>query len=142
MSPTRTLNRIDAGDGWLSFYLTAELAWSVIIRKSIVAQFELNSLPVCGELLILAKSATRHTRPLGVVVAKPGQDVSEDDTKLWLPEVRGQERPSKYGVPGRIVFVDALPKTSVGKFDKKLLRSQLAQEVVLGGDSDSGTSPE
>lgn len=28
---------------------------------------------------------------------------------------------SKYGVPERVVFVDALPKTSVGKLDKKVL---------------------
>lgn len=61
-----------------------------------------------------------------MVVAKPGQDVSEDDTKAVASGVRGQERPSKYGVPGRIIFVDTLPKTSVGKVDKKVLRQQYA----------------
>jgi fatty-acyl-CoA synthase len=29
---------------------------------------------------------------------------------------------SKFGIPDKILFVDALPKTSVGKFNKKELR--------------------
>jgi len=29
---------------------------------------------------------------------------------------------SKYGVPERVVVVDEIPKTSVGKIDKKVLR--------------------
>jgi hypothetical protein len=32
-----------------------------------------------------------------------------------------------YGVPERIVLVEALPKTSVGKLDKKVLRGRYAQ---------------
>jgi fatty-acyl-CoA synthase len=28
----------------------------------------------------------------------------------------------KYGIPDRYVFVDQIPKTSVGKLDKKALR--------------------
>jgi acyl-CoA synthetase (AMP-forming)/AMP-acid ligase II len=31
---------------------------------------------------------------------------------------------SRYAVPDQIVFVSALPRTSVGKLDKKLLREQ------------------
>ena len=31
---------------------------------------------------------------------------------------------SKFAVPQKILFVDALAKTSVGKFDKKALRAQ------------------
>ena len=33
----------------------------------------------------------------------------------------------RYGVPEQIVFVEALPKTSVGKLDKKVLRERYAQ---------------
>ncbi len=32
---------------------------------------------------------------------------------------------SKYAVPDRVHFVDAIPKTSVGKLDKKVIRAQL-----------------
>ena len=33
----------------------------------------------------------------------------------------------KYGVPDRFVFVDQLPKTSVGKLDKKAMRERYRQ---------------
>jgi fatty-acyl-CoA synthase len=33
----------------------------------------------------------------------------------------------RYGVPERIVFVEALPKSSVGKLDKKVLRERYVQ---------------
>ena len=33
---------------------------------------------------------------------------------------------SKYAVPDRVYFVDAIPKTSVGKLDKKVIRAKLA----------------
>jgi len=65
-------------------------------------------------------------RPLGVVVAKSGRDLSEADVKQWLQDFAAKGIISKYGVPERIVFVDALPKTSVGKIDKKVLRQQYA----------------
>jgi len=31
---------------------------------------------------------------------------------------------SRYGIPERILFIDQIPKTSVGKFDKKTLRDR------------------
>ena len=34
---------------------------------------------------------------------------------------------TSYSVPDRIVFVEALPKTSVGKLDKKVMRERYAQ---------------
>ncbi len=34
------------------------------------------------------------------------------------------ERVAKWQVPDNWAFVDGIPKTSVGKFDKKLLRTQ------------------
>ena len=33
---------------------------------------------------------------------------------------------SKYAVPDRVYFVDSIPKTSVGKLDKKVIRAQHA----------------
>jgi fatty-acyl-CoA synthase len=52
--------------------------------------------------------------------------VKEDAIKVWLQEFAAKGVISKYGVPERIVFVDALPKTSVGKIDKKVLRQRYA----------------
>ena len=61
-------------------------------------------------------------RPLAVVTAKEGCTVSEDDIKAMLKDCAEKGIISKYAVPERIVFTDALPKTSVGKLDKKVLR--------------------
>ena len=36
---------------------------------------------------------------------------------------------SRYAVPDRVYFVDAIPKTSVGKLDKKVIRAKLAAEA-------------
>ena len=63
-------------------------------------------------------------RPLAVVVVEPGQPVSEAEIKAHLHDFAAQGVISKYGVPDRVVFVDALPKTSVGKLDKKILRQK------------------
>jgi fatty-acyl-CoA synthase len=63
-------------------------------------------------------------RPLAVVVAQPGQPLGEADIKAHLQAFAARGVISKYGVPQRVVFVDALPKTSVGKLDKKVLRQQ------------------
>jgi len=35
-----------------------------------------------------------------------------------------------FKVPDRVEFVDELPKTAVGKFDKKLLRQRIAEKLA------------
>jgi fatty-acyl-CoA synthase len=61
-------------------------------------------------------------RPLGLVVVKPGQEIGEAQLRKHLQGFAAQGIIPRYGVPDRIVFVEALPKTSVGKLDKKALR--------------------
>ena len=59
-------------------------------------------------------------RPLACVVAKPdyvGQITKEEIIDYLRPHV------AKWWLPDDVAFVDAIPKTSVGKFDKKVLRS-------------------
>ena len=57
-------------------------------------------------------------RPLAVVVLTPDAGaVTEDELVLHL-----DSNFPKFWVPDKIAFVDEIPKTSVGKFDKKLLR--------------------
>ena len=36
---------------------------------------------------------------------------------------------SKFAVPDRVYFVEAIPKTSVGKLDKKVIRTKLPELV-------------
>ena len=56
-------------------------------------------------------------RPLAVVVRTAEGQVDTDELRRFLVE-----RFAKFEIPDRFVFVDKLPKTSVGKFDKKVLR--------------------
>jgi len=56
-------------------------------------------------------------RPLACIVADG--DVEVADLQAFLAE-----RVAKWQVPDSWVFVDGIPKTSVGKFDKKALRTQ------------------
>ena len=59
-------------------------------------------------------------RPLVCVVPEPGAEVSADQVRDHLLS-RGFAR---WQLPERIEVIDAVPRTSVGKFDKKALRSQ------------------
>ena len=66
-------------------------------------------------------------RPLGLLVAKPCQEVSEEQIRAHLQGFVEKGIITSYSVPDRFVFVEALPKTSVGKLDKKVLRERYAQ---------------
>jgi fatty-acyl-CoA synthase len=86
--------------------------------------------PSIAEAAVIGVPDPKWTeRPMAVVVAKPDQAVDASEIKLHLGAFAVQGLISKYGVPEHIVFVDALPKTSVGKVDKKLLRAQ-ARPVI------------
>jgi fatty-acyl-CoA synthase len=57
-------------------------------------------------------------RPMACVVLKPGASVTADELRTWLAE-----RAPKFWLPERWTFISEVPKTSVGKFDKKVLRA-------------------
>ncbi len=63
-------------------------------------------------------------RPMMVITLKPEYEgkITEDDLKQFMLKFAEKGSLPKYGVPDRYVFVDAIPKTSVGKLDKKVLR--------------------
>jgi fatty-acyl-CoA synthase len=65
-------------------------------------------------------------RPLALVVRDPetASPVSEEDIKAHVRAYSEKGAISKFAVPQKILFVDALAKTSVGKFDKKALRAE------------------
>jgi fatty-acyl-CoA synthase len=60
-------------------------------------------------------------RPLAAVVLKDGESVTPDELCTWLAE-----RVAKWWLPERWAFIEEVPKTSVGKFDKKVLRKSYA----------------
>ena len=81
--------------------------------------------PAVAEAAVIGVPDPRWTeRPLAVVVAQPGEWIGEAEIKAHLQGFAARGIISKYGMPERVVFVDALPKTSVGKLDRKVLRQQ------------------
>jgi fatty-acyl-CoA synthase len=66
-------------------------------------------------------------RPIAVVVARSANDASlaEDVRKLVQKHVDAATL-SKYAVPDRVIVVEALEKTSVGKVNKRALRERYA----------------
>ena len=58
---------------------------------------------------------------------KEGASVSAEDlTEHLLPRV------AKWWIPDEFAFISEVPKTSVGKFDKKVLRKRLADGELSG----------
>ena len=60
-------------------------------------------------------------RPM-IVVVKADQALTEEDIRSAVEAEVAQGRLSKWAIPERIEFADKLPKTSVGKMDKKVMR--------------------
>jgi fatty-acyl-CoA synthase len=60
-------------------------------------------------------------RPLASVVLRQGAAVTAEELSEFLAA-----RLARWQVPERWAFIEAVPKTSVGKFDKKRLRSRYA----------------
>jgi fatty-acyl-CoA synthase len=58
-------------------------------------------------------------RPVAVVALREGKTVDEASLQAWVGE-----RVAKWMIPDRIVFVEMIPRTGVGKFLKRDLRAQ------------------
>jgi fatty-acyl-CoA synthase len=63
-------------------------------------------------------------RPLAVVVVQEGSNVSAGDLRNFLAD-----KVVRWWLPERWTFVDEIPRTSVGKYDKKTIRSRYADDV-------------
>lgn len=92
-----------------------------------------NAIMAHPKVLEAAVIAVAHPkwqeRPLACVVPKP--DFKESLTKEEIIEhLRG--RFDKMYLPDDVVFIETVPKTSVGKFDKKVLRVQFKDYVLPG----------
>ena len=60
-------------------------------------------------------------RPLAIVVLNEGQQVTPEELRVFLGN-----RFAKWQLPDAIVFTDEIPRTSVGKFKKSVLRARYA----------------
>jgi fatty-acyl-CoA synthase len=91
--------------------------------SSVELEGELMAHPDVVEAAVVGVPDQRwDERPLACVVLKEGTGTGIDDLKEFLAE-----RVAKWWLPERWAFIDEVPKTSVGKFDKKVLRARYAE---------------
>jgi len=69
-------------------------------------------------------------RPVGFVVKREGATVDDDELTAELGDMLAEEFPD-WWEPEKYVFIDAVPKTATGKFSKKDLREEYAEESLL-----------
>jgi fatty-acyl-CoA synthase len=91
--------------------------------SSVELENELMAHPDVVEAAVIAKPDERWSeRPLCCVVLR---DRCETSAEQLVEHLR--PRVAKWWLPDEFAFVAEIPKTSVGKFDKKVLRGQLAE---------------
>jgi len=104
----RTKDVIKSGGEWIS---------SVELENEVMAH------PEVVEAAVIAVPDERWSeRPMVAVVLEEGSSTTPDELLVFLTE-----RVSRWWLPERWTIVDEVPKTSVGKFDKKVLRSRYAE---------------
>jgi fatty-acyl-CoA synthase len=103
----RTKDLVKSGGEWIS---------SVELENEIMAH------PDVLEAAVVAVPDERWgERPCACVVARDGSGLDGDGLCAFLAD-----RVAKWWLPERIEFIAEVPKTSVGKFDKKVLRARIA----------------
>jgi fatty-acyl-CoA synthase len=96
--------------------------------SSVELENELMSHPDVVEAAVIAKPDERWAeRPLCCVVLQEDAATSAEDLIEHL-----RPRVAKWWLPDEFAFVQEIPKTSVGKFDKKVLRGRLAEGELEG----------
>src|SRR4051812_9059535 len=109
----RSKDVIKSGGEWIS---------SVELENALMAH------PSIREAAVIARPDERWSeRPLACVVLDEGAQLDADELKRHL-----HEHVAKWWVPDDYVAIDEVPKTSVGKFDKKVLRAQLQAGELTG----------
>ena len=86
--------------------------------------------PDVSEAAVIAvPDAKWSERPVAVVVARNGcaQRIDANAVRSHLAAHTERGRIPKYAIPETIHFVDALPRTSVGKYDKRAMRERHQQ---------------
>ncbi|SES44460.1 fatty-acyl-CoA synthase [Streptomyces sp. yr375] len=93
--------------------------------SSVELENALMSHPAVAEAAVVAVPDDKWgERPLATVVLKEGATADFDALRAFLAE---EGNIAKWQLPERWTIIEAVPKTSVGKFDKKVLRRQYAE---------------
>jgi fatty-acyl-CoA synthase len=96
--------------------------------SSVALENELLAHPAVLEAAVIAMPDERWTeRPLACVVRAPDAECTAEELREHLAG-----RVAKWWLPDEFAFVDEVPKTGTGKFDKKVLRQRLAEDALEG----------
>ncbi|MGI8723635.1 MAG: long-chain fatty acid--CoA ligase [Geodermatophilaceae bacterium] len=107
----RTKDVVKSGGEWIS---TVEL------------ENEIMAHPKVAEAAVIGIPHPKwDERPLACVVPKEGEEITKEEILSFL-----EGRIAKWWMPDDVVFVDEVPKTSVGKFSKKTLREKFEGYVL------------
>ena len=107
----RAKDVIKSGGEWIS---------SLDLENTLMAH------PDVGEATVVGLQHPKwQERPAAFVVRRAGSDVSEEELIDFL-----NERVVKWWMPDRVMFVDEIPKTGTGKFDKKVVRDRYSDLLM------------
>ncbi|MGH3558351.1 MAG: AMP-binding enzyme, partial [Mycobacterium sp.] len=103
----RAKDVIKSGGEWIS---------SVELENCLIAHPDVVEAAVVG-----VPDARWQERPMAVVVVKEGAAARAAELRAFL-----SDKVVRWWLPERWTFVDEIPRTSVGKYDKKTIRSRYA----------------
>ncbi len=111
----RTKDVVKSGGEWIS---------------SVELENEIMGHPKVAEAAVIGLPHPKWSeRPLACVVVKPGEDLSREEV---LEHLDGKI--AKWWMPDDVVFIEEVPKTSVGKFSKKDLRDRFSDHQMPTAD--------
>jgi fatty-acyl-CoA synthase len=94
--------------------------------SSVDMEGDIMAMPQVAEAAVVAIPDPKwQERPLAAIVLRDGATVSRDEVRSHL-EARGWAR---WQLPDRIEIIPEVPRTTVGKFDKKVLRARFAESA-------------
>jgi fatty-acyl-CoA synthase len=107
----RTKDVVKSGGEWIS---------------SVELENEIMGHPKVAEAAVIGVPHPKwQERPLACVVVAPGEDLTKEEVLEFL-----DGRVAKWWLPDDVVFIDEVPKTSVGKFSKKDLRDKFGHHEL------------
>ena len=106
----RAKDVIKSGGEWIS---------SVELENQLIAHPSVREAAVVG-----VPDERWQERPLAAVVVKDGEAVTAQELRDFLAD-----KVVRWWLPERWTFVDEIPRTSVGKYDKKTIRSRHAEQA-------------
>jgi fatty-acyl-CoA synthase len=117
----RAKDVIKSGGEWIS---------SVDLENHLMAHPDVIEAAVIG-----VPDSRWDERPLACVVLRENADARPEELRAFLTE-----RVARWWLPSKWAFIEQVPKTSVGKFDKKVLRARYGEQKLEVVDLDAGAA--